>query len=444
MVKVNVIFSFESNNIIIQCSNEDKMKDICQIFATKINLNINSLIFLYGGNQINFGLRFKEQANSFDKDNNEMRIVVTRADEDTFMCPKCGERIHLNTDRIDEIIRSNTNINDSIKGIKISIENMIKNSLVNSINIQLKNINILLNNIIEKIIENNQKLGKLLSDNQKIEYISNTSNTYSVNKNNYNSITSYNKNIISNENIHESNNFNPIYQKFMNSLSSLTNNNYEFPNIETILNYLSLNLIIGMEVFIIENSKLNYYFNCTKRVEESDIIPPHRISESIKYTFINIEICNYFNINNIVNLPKAFLFVNHSNSKRMNFIYYRNQNCLFNAINYKNNTFNLKRISNPNNNTISNTTTNSYYQRRQRAKYCIYFKCGDKEGFFEYNDNNMLLSEAYNKFREKYTEMPVSGHFFLMNETNMSDLEEYKSLKDNGIKDGDKIAIIIE
>ena len=165
MAKVNVIFSFESNNIIIQCSNEDKMKDICQIFATKINLNINSLIFLYGGNQINFGLRFKEQANSFDKDNNEMRIVVTRADEDTFMCPKCGERIHLNTGRIDEIIRSNTNINDSIKGIKISIENMIKNSLVNSINIQLKNINILLNNIIEKIIENNQKLGKLLNDN---------------------------------------------------------------------------------------------------------------------------------------------------------------------------------------------------------------------------------------------------------------------------------------
>ena len=128
----------------------------------------------------------------------------------------------------------------------------------------------------------------------------------------------------------------------------------------------------------------------------------------------------------------------------MIFIYYQNQNCLFNAINYKNNTFNLKRISNPNNNTISNTTTNSYYQRRQRAKYCIYFKCGDKEGFFEYSDNNMLLSEAYNKFREKYIEMPVSGHFFLMNETNMSDLEEYKSLKDNGIKDGDKIVIVIE
>ena len=117
---------------------------------------------------------------------------------------------------------------------------------------------------------------------------------------------------------------------------------------------------------------------------------------------------------------------------------------VFNAINYKNNTFNLKRISNPNNNTISNTTTNSYYQRRQRAKYCIYFKCGEREGFFEYNDNNMLLSEAYNKFREKYTGMPVSGRLMILTETYMGDLDEYKSLKDNGIKDGDKIAIIIE
>ena len=85
-----------------------------------------------------------------------------------------------------------------------------------------------------------------------------------------------------------------------------------------------------------------------------------------------------------------------------------------------------------------------YYKRRQRAKYCIYFKCGDKEGFFEYNDNNMLLSEAYNKFTEKYTEMPVSGRLMILTGTKMGDLDEYKSLKDNGIEDGDKISIIIE
>ena len=85
-----------------------------------------------------------------------------------------------------------------------------------------------------------------------------------------------------------------------------------------------------------------------------------------------------------------------------------------------------------------------YYKRRKLGKYCIYFKCGEREGFFEYNDNNMLLSDAYNKFREKYTEMPVSGRMMLLTETNMFDLEVYKSLKDNGIKDGDKIAIIIE
>ena len=85
-----------------------------------------------------------------------------------------------------------------------------------------------------------------------------------------------------------------------------------------------------------------------------------------------------------------------------------------------------------------------YYQRRQKGKYCIYFKCGEKEGFFEYNDNNMLLSEAYSKFKEKYRGMPVSGRMMLLTETKMGDLEEYKSLKDNGIKNGDKIAVIIE
>ena len=50
---------------------ENKIKDICQKFATKVGININSLTFLYGGNQMNMKLKFKEQANSFDQNNNE-------------------------------------------------------------------------------------------------------------------------------------------------------------------------------------------------------------------------------------------------------------------------------------------------------------------------------------------------------------------------------------
>ena len=67
-----VIFSFNGIQTIIQCLKEDKMKNICNKYASKINININSLIFIYGGNQINYELSFQEQANSIDKKRNEM------------------------------------------------------------------------------------------------------------------------------------------------------------------------------------------------------------------------------------------------------------------------------------------------------------------------------------------------------------------------------------
>ena len=61
MSKAKVIFSFEGIDVIIQCSSEETMKDICQRYSNKIDKNINSFIFLYGGNQINIQLKFKEQ-----------------------------------------------------------------------------------------------------------------------------------------------------------------------------------------------------------------------------------------------------------------------------------------------------------------------------------------------------------------------------------------------
>ena len=76
MDKANVIFSFESNKVTIHCSKEDKMKDICQKFANKIQININTLIFLYGGSQINFDLKLKEQATLMDRNDGLMKILV--------------------------------------------------------------------------------------------------------------------------------------------------------------------------------------------------------------------------------------------------------------------------------------------------------------------------------------------------------------------------------
>ena len=76
MDKTNVIFSFESNKVIIHCLKEDKMKDICQKYANKIQININTLIFLYGGSQINLELSFNEQASLMDRNDGLMKILV--------------------------------------------------------------------------------------------------------------------------------------------------------------------------------------------------------------------------------------------------------------------------------------------------------------------------------------------------------------------------------
>ena len=65
------IFSFKGNNTTIQCLLGDKMKDICLKFSFKINIDINSLYFLYGGEKINLNLTFEQLANSMDKKKNE-------------------------------------------------------------------------------------------------------------------------------------------------------------------------------------------------------------------------------------------------------------------------------------------------------------------------------------------------------------------------------------
>ena len=151
MSNASVIFSFEGKDILIQCSKEDKMKDICQKYANKIQRNINSLVFLYSGNQLNFQLCFKDQANSIDKERNEMKILVYKNEDDELSCPKCGEKINLNSEKINDIKSFINNINDSIKGAKIIIENILKISSVDFVNVQLKSVNLIFNTLKEDI-----------------------------------------------------------------------------------------------------------------------------------------------------------------------------------------------------------------------------------------------------------------------------------------------------
>ena len=83
MSKAKVVFTLDGVNLTIQCTTEDKMRDIFKNYSTKINKNMDSLVFLYEGNKVNFDLNFNEQANIIDRNNYEMKILVNKIDNNT-------------------------------------------------------------------------------------------------------------------------------------------------------------------------------------------------------------------------------------------------------------------------------------------------------------------------------------------------------------------------
>ena len=150
-------FTYEGQDIIIQCTKNQKMKDICTNLSNKINVGLNSLVFLYGGGKLNLEKTFQELTKE-----NRICILVDKYENEE-ICPKCG-RI-LSNDIINELVSSNNNVNSSLKGIRRQIETIIAdinnkedtNDIIN----QLKNVNVLINNINEDIKKMNNKLNTI-------------------------------------------------------------------------------------------------------------------------------------------------------------------------------------------------------------------------------------------------------------------------------------------
>ena len=166
MTEAKVTFIYDCNNMIIQCKKEERMKDICQRYSTKLGINLNLLVFLYGGQQINTQLTFNE----ISPNENDIKIIVIKSEQDELICPKCGSNIIVNTEKIDEIVNSMNNIKETIIGIKLNIDNMIKTSMQNLMNIQLKNINLLLNNVNDDFNKISEKIKNLIKDNTCTNY----------------------------------------------------------------------------------------------------------------------------------------------------------------------------------------------------------------------------------------------------------------------------------
>ena len=89
MSKAKAVFTLDGTNLTIQCSTEDKLGDICQKYSNKIKEKMNSLLFLYRENQVNFELSFKDQINNLDKNNHEMKISVYKYNH-----PEYNEKIN--------------------------------------------------------------------------------------------------------------------------------------------------------------------------------------------------------------------------------------------------------------------------------------------------------------------------------------------------------------
>ena len=156
MADSKTIFNLDNINFTVLCSKEDKMKDICQKYVTNLGKNINTLLFLYKGNKVNFESRFKDQSNG----NNEIKISVYKYENDKINCPKCGENIKLNRDKMDDMIKSDNMIKNNINEIKLIIDKIKKNNQNESVEAQLKNINELLNLVNE---DNNLNMKNLLN-----------------------------------------------------------------------------------------------------------------------------------------------------------------------------------------------------------------------------------------------------------------------------------------
>ena len=93
-----------------------------------------------------------------------MKVLVYTKEDEGFTCPKCGEKIKLITERIDDIILSINNLKDTIDGAKLIIESVIKTSTVNHVNIQLKSANLILNTLNEDIEKTKVKVNNLMNN----------------------------------------------------------------------------------------------------------------------------------------------------------------------------------------------------------------------------------------------------------------------------------------
>ena len=100
-----VEFKYNGLSLFIQCNENEKIKNICQQFCKKAQIDKNNIFFSYNGkagNEFNEELTLSQTINSIDKNENKMTILVNNINEEKekqdsiiksneIICPECGE-----------------------------------------------------------------------------------------------------------------------------------------------------------------------------------------------------------------------------------------------------------------------------------------------------------------------------------------------------------------
>ena len=169
----------DRKSISVQCNKNQKVKDICNNLSFKINTDINSLIFLYGGNKLDLNKIFNEITKE-----NKINILVYKKENE--ICSKCGKI--LDNKIIEEIISLNNNNNISLTGLNIQIKNIMDDLMnlkdINYIYSQLNNINVIIDNINNNIKKINNQLAQIkYNNNNNINNYNNKENKKNILKN---------------------------------------------------------------------------------------------------------------------------------------------------------------------------------------------------------------------------------------------------------------------
>ena len=121
-----IIFTYNTIPTVIPCNKNESMKEICQRFANKVQINISKVYFLYGGQTLDINQTFNNILKDYDKNSNRINVLVYSYENKNennnleiskdIICSKCGNICLI-----------------SFNKYKINISGCINNHLINDI-----------------------------------------------------------------------------------------------------------------------------------------------------------------------------------------------------------------------------------------------------------------------------------------------------------------------